>query len=141
MNEQRLTSPPNQLTIPQGLDVAAIDESVTTQQGGGRGGGRGGRGSTVPELIEPYRSWLGRREATDPDAATIKEPGSNNWVVAGALSATGKPVVVNDPHREVTNPSLRYIVHLVAPGWNVIGAVEPHSSALRSATTNSSRGA
>ena len=125
VNEQRLTSPPNQLTIPQGLDVAAIDESVTTQQGGGRGGGRGGRGSTVPELIEPYRSWLGRREATDPDAATIKEPGSNNWVVAGALSATGKPVVVNDPHREVTNPSLRYIVHLVAPGWNVIGAVEP----------------
>ena len=58
VNEQRLTSPPNQLTIPQGLDVAAIDESVTTQQGGGRGGGRGGRGSTVPELIEPYRSWL-----------------------------------------------------------------------------------
>ena len=37
----------------------------------------------------------------------------------------GKPVVVNDPHREVTNPSLRYIVHLNAPGWNVIGAGEP----------------
>ena len=40
------------------------------------------------------------------------------------MSATGKPVVANDPHREVGNPSLRYIVHLVAPGWNVIGAVE-----------------
>src|SRR5687767_10191072 len=34
-------------------------------------------------------------------------------------------MVVNDPHREVTNPSLRYIVHLNAPGWNVIGASEP----------------
>jgi penicillin amidase len=46
-------------------------------------------------------------------------------VVNGSMSATGKPVVVNDPHRTVTNPSLRYIVHLSAPGWNVIGAGEP----------------
>ena len=45
--------------------------------------------------------------------------------MSGALSATGKPVVVNDPHREVTLPSLRYIVHVTAPGWNVIGATEP----------------
>ena len=45
--------------------------------------------------------------------------------MSGALSATGKPVVANDPHREVTNPSLRYIVHLNAPGWNVVGASEP----------------
>ena len=41
------------------------------------------------------------------------------------MSATGKPVVANDPHREVTHPSLRYIFHLNAPGWNVIGAGEP----------------
>ena len=54
----------------------------------------------------------------------VREPGSNNWVVSGAISATGKPVVANDPHREVSNPSLRYIVHLNAPGWNVIGAGE-----------------
>ena len=53
------------------------------------------------------------------------EPGSNNWVVSGAKTETGKPIVSNDPHREVTNPSLRYIVHLNAPGWNVIGAGEP----------------
>jgi penicillin amidase len=45
--------------------------------------------------------------------------------VGGAKTATGKPIVSNDPHREVTNPSLRYIVHLNAPGWNVIGAQEP----------------
>ena len=53
------------------------------------------------------------------------EPGSNNWVVNGCDVDTGKPVVANDPHREVTYPSLRYIVHLNAPGWNVIGASEP----------------
>jgi penicillin amidase len=51
--------------------------------------------------------------------------GSNNWTVSGALTATGKPFLANDPHRVIAEPSLRYIVHLVAPGWNVIGAGEP----------------
>ena len=56
-------------------------------------------------------------------ASTLQE--SNNWTVSGALTATGKPLLANDPHRVIAEPSLRYIVHLVAPGWNVIGAGEP----------------
>jgi penicillin amidase len=51
--------------------------------------------------------------------------GSNNWVVNGAMSVTGKPLLANDPHRFLSNPSLRYLVHLNGPGWNVIGAGEP----------------
>ena len=51
--------------------------------------------------------------------------GSNNWTVSGKLTASGKPILANDPHRVIASPSLRYIVHLVAPGWNVIGAGEP----------------
>src|SRR5213596_2360665 len=51
--------------------------------------------------------------------------GSNNWVVNGALTASGKPLLANDPHRYLDNPSLRYLTHLVGPGWNVIGAGEP----------------
>ncbi|HKP30011.1 MAG TPA: penicillin acylase family protein [Gemmatimonadales bacterium] len=51
--------------------------------------------------------------------------GSNNWVVSGKMTATGKPILANDPHRSITNPSLRYLTHLVGPGWNVIGAGEP----------------
>ena len=51
--------------------------------------------------------------------------GSNNWVVSGALTATGKPLLANDPHRVLGNPSLRYLTHIVGPGWNVIGAGEP----------------
>ncbi len=51
--------------------------------------------------------------------------GSNDWTVSGALTASGKPIVANDPHRVIAEPSLRYIVHLVAPGWDVIGAGEP----------------
>jgi penicillin amidase len=51
--------------------------------------------------------------------------GSNNWVVSGRLTATGRPFMANDPHRAQQAPSLRYWVHLVAPGWNVIGGGEP----------------
>src|SRR6266853_1288841 len=51
--------------------------------------------------------------------------GSNNWAISGALTASGKPLLANDPHRVLALPSLRYMVHLVAPGWNVIGAGEP----------------
>ncbi|MBL8849844.1 MAG: penicillin acylase family protein [Planctomycetaceae bacterium] len=50
---------------------------------------------------------------------------SNNWVVGGALSSSGKPMLASDPHRSTTLPSLRYLVHLNAPGWNVIGSGEP----------------
>lgn len=51
--------------------------------------------------------------------------GSNNWTVAGSRTATGRPILANDPHREHSAPSLRYIVHMEAPGFSVIGAGEP----------------
>jgi penicillin amidase len=125
-NRQSNPDPPDNLVVPDGLDLAAIDQGAEggrgAGRGGGGGGGRGGGGNT-PEIIEPYRSWISGRG--DASAGEIGEPGSNNWVVSGKLSATGKPIVANDPHRTVTNPSLRYISHLVAPGWNVIGASEP----------------
>ncbi|HEV8236797.1 MAG TPA: penicillin acylase family protein, partial [Gemmatimonadaceae bacterium] len=54
-----------------------------------------------------------------------RDIGSNNWVVSGRLSASGHPLLANDPHRSQSVPSLRYWVHLVAPGWNVIGGGEP----------------
>ena len=50
---------------------------------------------------------------------------SNNWTISGKLTESGKPLLANDPHRVVAVPSLRYMVHLVAPGWDVIGAGEP----------------
>lgn len=60
------------------------------------------------------------------DLSTRREDiGSNNWVVSGKLTASGYPMMMNDPHRLQEAPSLRYWVHLVAPGWNVIGGGEP----------------
>jgi penicillin amidase len=47
--------------------------------------------------------------------------GSNNWVVAGSKTENGATFMANDPHRTLAVPSLRYMAHLVAPGWNVIG--------------------
>ncbi len=51
--------------------------------------------------------------------------GSNNWVVGAKRSATGRPIFAADPHRNHSIPSLRYLVHLTAPGLDVIGAGEP----------------
>ncbi len=51
--------------------------------------------------------------------------GSNNWVVSGEKMADGNTYMANDPHRTIAVPSLRYMAHLVAPGWDVIGGGEP----------------
>jgi penicillin amidase len=59
---------------------------------------------------------------TDNDSLAI---GSNNWVVSGKLMKDGNTYMANDPHRTIAVPSLRYMAHLVAPGWNVIGGGEP----------------
>lgn len=57
--------------------------------------------------------------------ADPRDIGSNNWVVSGSKTVSTRPIMANDPHRVVAAPSLRYWVHLVAPGWNVIGGGEP----------------
>lgn len=51
--------------------------------------------------------------------------GSNNWVLSGALSETGKPLLANDPHLNLAAPSVWYFAHMSAPGLNVIGATLP----------------
>lgn len=54
-----------------------------------------------------------------------EQEGSNNWVVSAQRSANGHTLLASDPHRKIAIPSLRYIVHLSAPGWNVTGGGEP----------------
>lgn len=51
--------------------------------------------------------------------------GSNSWAVHGSRTATGRPIFASDPHRALAMPSLRYLVHLTAPGFDAIGAGEP----------------
>ncbi|MGH9850063.1 MAG: penicillin acylase family protein [Blastocatellia bacterium] len=90
------TDPRRKIEIPGGLDLAGIDNRILAAASAAGG----------PITFNP-------------------NDGSNNWVIDGSVSATGKPILANDPHRTIALPSLRYLVHLVGPGWNVIGAGEP----------------
>jgi penicillin amidase len=81
--------------------------------------------------LDPGGGAIARAPATEP-ASRSRWPdddrevqGSNNWVIAGARTFSRGAILANDPHRALLVPSLRYWVHLVAPGWNVIGAGEP----------------
>jgi penicillin amidase len=51
--------------------------------------------------------------------------GSNNWVVSGAHTQSGKPLLANDPHLDHSVPSVWYMIHLKAPGLNVSGVSLP----------------
>ena len=56
--------------------------------------------------------------------------GSNNWAISGDITDTGRPIMASDPHRLHAVPSLRYMVHLKAPGMDLIGAGEPSSPGI-----------
>lgn len=81
-------------------------------------------GRLNPPLAEPF-------DFFDHPLAGNDNLGSNNWVLSGDKTRSGKPLMANDPHRRIQSPSLRYLVHLNAPAkdgqqaWNVIGAGEP----------------
>ncbi len=91
------TDPPREFAPAEGLDLAAI----------------------TPDIFNGYQA--ATRALKFPPITTE----SNNWVVDGSLAASGKPMLASDPHRAIGLPSLRYLVHLHAPGWNCIGAGEP----------------
>jgi penicillin G amidase len=64
-------------------------------------------------------------------AAVWPDPfvGSNNWVVSGKLTSTGKPLLANDPHLGHQTPAIWHQIHLVIPGeqehMNAIGVIFP----------------
>jgi penicillin amidase len=91
------TDPPRPYAPAPGLDLAGLDRSILS----------------------------GYKAATQALPFKPGGDGSNNWVVDGSLSASAKPLLASDPHRAISLPSLRYLVHLHAPGWHVIGSGEP----------------
>ncbi len=112
LRETAALDPPATVSVPDGLDLADITDEVLALTGG------------VSETVTFPDAARQGQGATSSDVA-LEEIGSNDWVVSGRHSATGKPLLANDPHRTLMLPSLRYTVHLNAPGWNVIGAGEP----------------
>ena len=77
-------------------------------------------------ILEKYRNDDELVDIFQDDIINDKfSTGSNNWAISAEKSESNFPILANDPHRSLSNPSLRYMAHLVAPGWNVIGGGEP----------------
>ena len=55
----------------------------------------------------------------------VEGVGSNNWVIAGSRTASGHPLLANDPHLKLSAPALWYFARLEAPGVHVAGASLP----------------
>jgi penicillin G amidase len=113
--------PATKPTIPDGLDPCSIPADVL----------RNYVLATQPvvfskdktkismDSMEDYQTRLAELEER------LQSSGSNNWAISPSRTTTGRPILANDPHRDIEMPSLRYIAHLSAPGFDVIGAGEP----------------
>jgi len=63
-------------------------------------------------------------------AAGIEGIGSNNWVVNGSRTTSGKPLLANDPHLSLAAPAIWYFTRQKAPGIDVMGATLPGGNAV-----------
>jgi penicillin G amidase len=105
---RRELAPAHTVSIPKGLDPCSIPADVLDDYALGTGDVRfDGQKIVVASL--------------DPD---IQE-GSNNWVIGAARSATGRPILANDPHRAHAVPNLRYLSHIDTPELKIAGSGEP----------------
>ncbi|HYY54840.1 MAG TPA: penicillin acylase family protein [Candidatus Dormibacteraeota bacterium] len=84
----------------------------------------------LPRSTPPILAASGGALARAPGAAQLRamlgdvegaEIGSNNWVISGAHTVSGKPLLANDPHLGVRNPSIWYLAHLSGAGLDVAG--------------------
>lgn len=66
--------------------------------------------------------WLTALTRQIPAMSLLGRGGSNNWVVAGSRTASGRPLLANDPHLDPVIPSYWYLGHLKTPDWAVAGA-------------------
>ena len=113
----RTLEPNWQTRVPAGLDPCVIPEDVLDNYLLAK--------APVDFKLEHTKNSLTSLLSREVVRAHNQDVGSNNWVVSGARSNTGRPILADDPHRAHAIPSLRYVVHLNAPGINVIGAGEP----------------
>ena len=60
-----------------------------------------------------------------PHGAPPSALASNAWVLSGARTASGKPLLANDPHLQLGAPALWYLLRLEAPGFLRVGASAP----------------
>ncbi|MBX2898784.1 MAG: penicillin acylase family protein [Cyclobacteriaceae bacterium] len=86
---------------------------------------------SIPLAVPKELIAISALEKAQPDV------GSNNWAVSGKKTHSGAPILCNDPHLGLTLPSIWFIIHLQAPGVNVMGASLPGAPAVISGFTDS----
>jgi penicillin amidase len=79
--------------------------------------------ASADSLYFSHKDTVNVAEVTKPDPNN----GSNNWAVAGKKTKSGAPILCNDPHLELTFPSIWYEMQLNSPTVNVYGATFPGS--------------
>jgi penicillin amidase len=110
--------------IPPGSDSQEIkgEESSDPEEGGGEDGSSAPPSKKSTSLPYPIR------EADDLITSLIGgklRPGSNNWVVSGAHTMSGKPLLCNDMHLGHRMPNVWYEAHLISGDYNVVGVTLP----------------
>src|SRR5436190_13512017 len=80
------------------------------------------------DLIENERRSFGRLGLVAATPETIQA--SNNWVVSGKRTASGKPLLANDPHIPASAPGIWYQTELIAPGLHVAGVTFPGAAGI-----------
>jgi Protein related to penicillin acylase len=99
-------------TAPEGLDCNAVSKADL---------------GILHDISRPLPFGAEALAAYDRDShrIDIAGHGSNAWTIAGSHTATGRPILANDPHLGIGGFSPRHIAHITAPGLDVIGAGYP----------------
>ena len=140
-----------QLMPPYAVDGLSILAGGSDRSGGTDKAGRAVvAGAVARNIVRTFRSAVtGRPEGLhyaealasslstgDPavrdflTGAATEGLGSNNWVVDGTLTASGKPLLANDPHLGTRLPSTWYLAHISAGEFDVIGGTFPGTPAI-----------
>ena len=91
-------------------------------------------GSRSPTHFAQNAKWMGHggdldlaglRAALGRDDCDGCNSGSNNWVISGAHTASGKPLLSNDMHLGLTEPNIWFMADLNAPGFHAAGVTLP----------------
>lgn len=99
-------------------------EALTPPQGGGPA--QDGASTLEPFAALPALHAIADMAGLDlPSIAPLGAGASNAWAVDGTRSATGKPILANDPHLGLMAPGLWYLAHLSAPDLTLVGATLP----------------
>jgi len=81
--------------------------------------------SSMQHAMQLMTTPAGKKTSNVEEQASELGIGSNNWAVHGSKTASGSPILANDPHLSLNLPSLWFFIHLSAPGLEVMGASLP----------------